>query len=499
MADAGSSLALQFFEGAIWSAARNLLQAVLSLIALAVVAREIGPEAYGVFGIAMLVVGIAEMVAGGALTEAIVQRKDLEEGHIDATFWLSTGAALLLATFIVLFAAPLAHVAGSSQATDVLFVLGCLLPLNVGSRVPTALLVRDLRFRTSSQLSALATMLSCGTGIFLALHATGIWTLVAMEAVRSVAILLGTFLAVSWRPGARGRLHHLSDLWRFNAGMLATYSVGYADLLLPRLLVSQLLGPQALGLFMLAVRVFTELSNLLTRPLHAVAMAACARAQDTRNELQRIVLGLYRTSRLVVFPVFLGMAAIAPWLIPLLFGPKWNAAVPAVQLLMVGAMRSATGAFNSAILLGVGQVRSTLYLFAAGCALHLVLFPLLAPWGVAGAALAMLGRQFGNWPLACVLIRRATGIAIGRQISGGAATLAASLLASGAVLGTAVALQKLLPTAAVVAAATAAGALIYVIAMRVLSPATLQTALELVSAFVRRDRGRLEATLSRAA
>lgn len=51
-----SSVSLQFFEGAVWSAARNLLQAALSLTALAVVARELGPQAYGVFGIATLVI-----------------------------------------------------------------------------------------------------------------------------------------------------------------------------------------------------------------------------------------------------------------------------------------------------------------------------------------------------------------------------------------------------------------------------------------------------------
>lgn len=497
MSDPQSSLALRFFEGAAWSAARNLLQAVLSLVALALVARELGPETYGLFGVAMLVIGVAEMLAGGALTDAIVQRKELDSGHIDATFWLSLAVAAALAALMLAGARPLAALAGSARAAEPLVALGVLLPFTVASRVPMALLARELHFKAASQIGALATIVSCASGIALALHGAGIWTLVLMEAVRSLVTLVGSFLAVSWRPGRRGCWRHLRDLWRFSAGTLLTYSVGYADMLLPRLLVSHLLGTQALGLFMMAVRVHGELARLLTEPLRGVAMAACARAQDAREELQRIVSGLYRASRLVVFPVFLGMAALAPWLIPALFGPRWQGAVIAVQLLMLGGLRLATNAFNSAILLGTGRPAAALALFAIGCVLQLILFPLLAPWGVAGAALAMLGRQLGIWPLAVVLIRRATGLSAQRQLGGGSALLAAAVLAAAAVWATAHGLELLQwSAAAALAPAALAGALAYLLALRLLAPATLRAAIAVASAFVRRDRARLEAALT---
>ena len=493
------SIALRFFEGAVWSAARNLLQALLNLAALGIVARELGPQAYGLFGVATLVTAVAEMVVGGALTESVVQRKDLSDGHVDATFWLSTVCALVLAGLIVLLALPLARVAGDVRAATVLTALGCLLPLAAGSRVPMALLAREMRFRASSQIGALATILSCATGIVLALRGTGIWTLVAMEFVRSSVTLIGSFTAVSWRPGLRGRWQHLRELSRFNAGTLVTYTLGYIDMLLPRLLVSHLLGAQALGLFMLAMRVLNELSNLVTGPLRAVAMAACSRAQDARDELHRLIVGLYRAARLVMFPVVTGVAVLAPYLIPLLFGPKWMAAVPATQILMLGGLRGATGTFNAAILFGVARPHLSAILFAAGSVLQLILIPALAPWGVAGAALAMVLRQFGSWPLACVLIRRATGLSIRRQIEGSLPVLAASATMGIAVWACTRWLGPQWSPGAVLLAGVAVGAMSYVAALRVLAPATLRMAAEFVRALLRRDRAQLEAVLSQAA
>ena len=491
------SVSLQFFEGALWSAARNLLQAALNLVALAVVARELGPQSYGVFGVAMIVISIAEMVVGGAFTESIIQRKGLHDGHVDATFWLTTGASLGAGALVAALAAPLARLAGNEQAADVLVALACLLPVTVASRVPMALLARELRFRSSSQIGALASILSCATGIVLALRGTGVWTLVAMEAVRSIVNTVGAFIAVTWRPARRGRWSHLRELSRFNAGTLATYAVGYADLLLPRLRVSHRLATQTRGPYMRATRVASELSHLLTEPLHGVSMAACARVQQARDELQRIVTGLYATSRLLVYPAYLGMAALAPALVPWIFGPKWQPAVVAIQLLMLGGLPLAHTAYNAAILFGVGRPHWMALLFGAGCLLHAALFPALAPWGLTGAAIATLGRQYGNWPLSALLVSRATGLPVRRQFDGSAPVLL-SALAMASVMA---ALSHVLaaaawPAAIVVLASSTIGIVTYALALRLLAPATLRKALDLMAAFARRDRMRLTALLS---
>lgn len=499
MAEPAASVAVRFFEGALWTTGRNLLQALLSLVALAIVARELGPATYGLFSVAMLVYSAAEMACGGALTDSIVQRRQVEPGHLDATFWLTTGLAVVMAGLIAGGADPLARLAGDETAATVLLAMAALLPLAVAARIPMAVLTRELQFKAVAQIGALATILSCTTGIALALGGAGIWSLAAMEAVRAVVSLVGAFLAVSWRPGSRGRWKHLQDLWRFNAGMLATYSLGYADLYLPRLLVSHLLGAQALGLFMLATRVYGELSRLLTDPLHGVAMATCARLQDTLAALRRSVLGLYSASRIVVFPVFLGMAAVAPWWIPLLFGPRWSAAVPAVQLLMLGGVRLGTGAYNSAILLGTGHLRASAMLFAAGCVVSIVAFPLLAPWGVVGGAIAVLVRQLAIWPLALRWIGNATGLRAAQQLAGTLAPLAAAVLAALGIWGATRWLESALGPAVATALAIALGATLYFAMLRLLAPQACHMALDLLRAFVRRDRDRLEALLARPA
>jgi len=496
--EASTSLALRFLEGAVWTSARNLLQIAVSLVALAVVARELGPETYGLFGIAMIVFGIAEMAAGGSASDFLVPRKLLEDGYTDATFWASLLSSIALALLLAEMAVPLAQLAGDARASEPLAALAWVLPMAVGSRIPMALLARDLRFRAIAQISALATVASCITGIVLAVRGAGAWTLVVMESVRAATVLVGSWWAVSWRPGLRLGWRDLHELTRVWANTLATYSLGYADLMLPRLLVAHLLGPQALGLFNLALRVPQELSRLLIDPLYDVAMSACARAKITGDDVQRLIIGLYGGARLIVWPTFLGMAALAPWLVPAMFGPQWQAAVVAMQVLLLACVRTATGSFNPAILYGTGHIRSSLVLFAFGCVMTVALFPLLAPFGIVGAAAAMTGRMLLDWPLASSLIKRATGLPLRRQVGGSIGLLACAVLAALAIGVTGKILGPHVSSWVIVGAAPLAGACVYLGALRWFTPETLRQAVEMLRAFVSRDKTRLEALLARA-
>jgi O-antigen/teichoic acid export membrane protein len=300
---------------------------------------------------------------------------------------------------------------------------------------------------------------------------------------------------VDWRPGLRGRRRHLRDLWRFNANVLATYALGQADDLLPRGLVAALLGPHALGHYLLARRVFDELSRIVTGPLAGIAMASTARAQDDRQAVQRIVLGLYETAALLALPCFFGLAVLAPVAVPLVFGPPWAAAVPALQVLLLCGVRTASGVFNVSILRALGRPDLPLILLGAGVALGAVLIPSLAPWGLPGVMAAILLRTFATWPLGCGFVATVTGIPVRQQLAAGGPALVAALAM--AVLLWPLQTNGLagLPPGAQLAAAVAAGTVAYGVVLAAVSPRTMRRVGALARAVLGRDDSSLAAAL----
>ena len=271
------SIAVRAVRGILWQAGSSWLQVAVNLLGVAIIARWVGPESYGVMGAALLLTGLIRMLSEGALIECVLQRAELESGHIDASFWTSLGVAGLGAVVLLSLAQPLSALAGAPAAAQVLQVLALLMPLSAACALPLMLIDRALLFRDKAQIGALSTLLSNAVGIVAALSGLGVWSLVCMEVARVMVPHVMAWRLVSWRPGLSCTVNHFRQLRAFNQQVVATYLIGHLDSLLPRALIANLLGPVALGYFLLATRVFDELTRLVTGPFSGVTKAIIAR------------------------------------------------------------------------------------------------------------------------------------------------------------------------------------------------------------------------------
>ena len=61
-------------NGAAWAISGKAVQLVLNLVTFVLVARLVGPEAYGVYALGWLALGLFDIVVGGAPTETLIQR-----------------------------------------------------------------------------------------------------------------------------------------------------------------------------------------------------------------------------------------------------------------------------------------------------------------------------------------------------------------------------------------------------------------------------------------
>src|SRR3546814_9816343 len=83
--------------GTIWSATANWGREIVNFVIFFVLARILGPEAYGLLGMAMIVVAFTQIFIVESVGEALIQRKDLEPGHLVSRLMLEINIAVLLA------------------------------------------------------------------------------------------------------------------------------------------------------------------------------------------------------------------------------------------------------------------------------------------------------------------------------------------------------------------------------------------------------------------
>ncbi|MGE0799177.1 MAG: lipopolysaccharide biosynthesis protein [Lautropia sp.] len=483
-------------SGAAWAVGGKILQFLLGLGTLAVVARLVGPESYGIYALSWLALGIFDILLGGAPTETLVQRKVATAGHFNATFW----ATLLLAVvgwLLVWVSAPTV-----SQWLTGGAVLAALLPVRALGFVfralgvgPAAQLMRESRFRSVAQAEMVASALSNIVGIAMAFAGCGIWSLVGMELTRGAIVTAAAYGMTGWRPGLRMCWSDLRDLLAFNVGTWGSWGLAFVRSQLPRQLIGSTLGPTAVGYFALAQRLYEQIADIVMVPAYNVVQAGVARVQDDLPAVRQIAGGILRITSVIACPLFFGLAAIAPLLVPTMFGSGWIEAVPVVQCLMLVGVRIAVTTVQASTLRSMGKPQLELVSAMLSVALAGALIGLALPYGVVAASAAFALSGFLVFPLDAIFVRRASGLAIVDQ----AAPLArASLAGLAMALGVLAALPPLaeqLPPLPALAILMALGALLYWVTLRIWMPAAAVIIARALVAVARRDFAGVRAAL----
>ena len=128
-----------------------------------------------------------------------------------------------------------------------------------------------------------------------------------------------------------------------------------------QLAIGAMLGPVALGFYHVAFNFVIQPVQLINPVLTQVAFPAFSKVQDDTGLLKSGYLKMIEMLSFINAPLLLGLAAIAPTLIPFLMGEKWEPAVPVLQILALYAFIRSIGNAAGSILLAKGKANWTFY------------------------------------------------------------------------------------------------------------------------------------------
>lgn len=405
------SRAVKLTGQAIWASLGQLAQALLATISTIILARILGAETYGVFVLGLLITGFAEIFVGGHAADIVVQKPDVSAGHRNAAFAALSVVSLLSAAVIGVGGGAAAAYFETPQLEAPLMAMIALPVLTGLASVPNQILVRGLQFNALARIGAVSGVLAVAVGVVLAISGAGIWSLVVMEIVRRSVNLTMLFPAARWSPGLGFSRRELVDVLRFASRRVENNGLSYiSQNALPRLFIGQWLGTEALGLFAVARRLLDQLHNILSGPVAAVAFPAASQLQHDRERLARLIDTSVRLTTWVFWPVVLGVAMIAPILVPLAFGEGWADAVPVLQILALGTLRAPVSSFNTAVLVAFGRMGSVSFIALLSIALGVVFLFVGVRYGLVGVAAALSLRQWALWPVGAMQVYRVSAL-----------------------------------------------------------------------------------------
>lgn len=475
-------------RSAIWMFADDWLNLVWGIVSMAILARVLGPEVFGVLAIASISLGIGAIFLGETITEGLIQFEDLKDEHSNASFWFNLGLATVFAIGVSLLAEPLSRFFGTPILADILPIMALIGWMGALGDVPEALLERNLEHNKLVILENVIGLPCSLLTIVLALSGYGVWSIILSSAISTGLSAIGLFWMSGWRPGLSFSRKAWLDVTRFGRDTLATKILGYVDDALPRLAIGYVLGERALGLYSIAINLAGQVSGLIMGPLSDLAMSVVARLQTDLGQIRALLNDAFSVTTFIMYPAILGAALVAPIAAPLLLGPAWaGIETPLVIAILIG-LRHATGDFNISILRGLGDTLSPLYILSAGIVVLVVGLPIAMPFGLIGITSLVAIRVFATWPLSAWFVQRRSGYPMINQFFIGWRALAVALLMTATLAAfMRLALVDSLGPVGLLATVISLGLVLYSSIFAMVWPKQMQTGIARVRAILRDD------------
>ncbi|MEX1017260.1 MAG: lipopolysaccharide biosynthesis protein [Phycisphaeraceae bacterium] len=368
-------------RGLLWMFARTLTNKGATVGSQIVLAWLLLPEDFGLFGMAITVNFLASLIEWVGTRDVLVRRGRRIHHWLAPGLWMSLSVGMLASLMMLALAPVAAWAYGEPAVASLIAILAIRPPLQALAIPPGAYLQITMRFRAIALIGILHIVFGAGLSVLLALWGFGAYSFVipipVSIGIQSLAFWLVARPRMRWRLAPRRWRYLLGDSLVLTGANLLLALVSHGDYLVLGLFHDT----AVVGVYFFAFTLSVQVLRIMTLNLTQVLMPVIS---HLKYEPERQMLGFLRASEGLIaigLPVCVMNAAIAEPLFHLLFGTKWDAAIPVFQVLCLGLAIRITEGASFAMLKGTGQYGRFFRLALIGAPLFIVPAAFAAAWG----------------------------------------------------------------------------------------------------------------------
>lgn len=304
----------------------------IQFIVQIILARLLAPEQFGTIAIVMVFIHLAQVFVQSGFNTALIQKKEVDQVDFSSVLYLSLGVATILYSIIFITAPFIASFYNKPILVQVFRVLSINLFIGAFNSIQNAFVARNMLFKKLFASSLGAATISGIVGIIAAYSGLGVWALVLQQLISQLSTTIILWFTVKWRPHLTFSITGVKSLFSYGSkllasGLLDTLYTNLSTLIIGRMGTSSMLGYYNRG------QQFPQLivSNI-NGSVQSVMLPALSAHQDDRKRVKEMMRRAIVSSSFLIFPMMIGMAAVAEPLVEIVLTEKWLPAVPFLQI-----------------------------------------------------------------------------------------------------------------------------------------------------------------------
>jgi len=323
----------------------TLISQASALVRYVVLARLLGPEQLGVAATLVVTASFFDLISDTGSDRFLIQDRHGDDPGVQKLAHLVfAGRGVAVALALAAFAIPVAHFYKTPALAGGLAVLA-LSPLILGfEHLDYRRLQRAHDFRPEALCMIWAECVCLLVTTVAAVVTRSFEAVLVGLITRALVLVLVTHIVakrpyrIGWEPTHARQLSQFALPLMLNGLMLFVVSQG------DRVIVGRALGVKELGYYSAAMLLVYYPSVLLARYIHAIYIPLIAAQRDSEQRRRQVIDDLGGQTIILTIAMTLGFALVAPSIIPILFGRRFQQ--EALLVALIGILQMARFIFN---------------------------------------------------------------------------------------------------------------------------------------------------------
>ena len=351
------SIKQEMISGIFWSAVQKYSGLIIQIFITAVLARLLTPEDFGIVAIATILITFFNLFTELGIGSAIIQKQNLTPQDINSIFTLSIWGGILLAILFFFASTPIANFYQNKALIPICQFLSLNILFAAWNIVPNALICKNKRFKFIAKRTR-ALQIICGIiSILAAYHGMGLYTLLITPIFTTIGVFIVNIRQYPLTFCLHVQAKSIKKIFSYSIFQFLFNFTNYFSRNLDKLIIGRYFSMEELGYYEKSYRLMTlplqYVTNVITPVMHPILTSLQNDYKDLTHKYNKII----KLIATISFPLGTLLYFTAEDIINIVYGSRWENAIPVFQILAlsvplqmilstIGAIYQAAGKTN---------------------------------------------------------------------------------------------------------------------------------------------------------
>ena len=316
-----------------WKILENGGSQGVQFVVSVLLARLLSPAEYGIVAIVLIFTTIANVLVQNGFSSALIQKQNADDLDFSSVLIFNVFLSILIYILLFFISPIIAEIYNRPELINILRVMGIIIIPGSIISVQNSYVARNMKFKMLFIATFLASIISGGISVFMAINGMKVWALAFQQIVYYFALLIILGIGIKYLPKLSFSMERLKTMFAFGSKLLIASLIDTIFTNIHGLIIGKAYSEEMLGAFNRGEQFPKLVVTNLSSAIQSVLLPVMSKKQDSKAEIKKILQSSIKLSTFVVAPMMCGLAAVSDNLILLLLGEKWSFSIPFLQMM----------------------------------------------------------------------------------------------------------------------------------------------------------------------